>query len=91
MKGAEKLGYKAGKLESKLQMTRVDLCRHSGKFATRGCSHPGHDYKANIPYVMAPRRSCETHGFATARKATRVREGEDSGERRGLLKRVFGN
>jgi penicillin-binding protein 1A len=89
MKGAEKVGYKAGKLGSKLEMTRVDLCRLSGKFATKGCRRGGHEYKAEIPYVMAPRGSCELHGFATARKATRVRE-EEGAERGGLLRRVFG-
>ena len=90
MKGAEKLGYKAGKLGSNLQMTRVDLCRLSGKFATKGCRRAGHEYKAEIPYMMAPRVSCDLHGFATARKATRGKD-EEAGERRGgLLRRVFG-
>ncbi|MGI9241665.1 MAG: transglycosylase domain-containing protein [Verrucomicrobiales bacterium] len=90
MKGAEKLGYKAGKLGSNMQMTRVDLCRLSGKFATKGCRRAGHEYKAEIPYMMAPRESCELHGFATARKANRGKD-EEAGERRGgLLRRVFG-
>ncbi len=90
MKGAEKLGYKAGKLGSNLQMTKVDLCRLSGKFATKGCRRAGHEYQAKIPYMMAPRESCGLHGFETARKATRARDDEPDERRGGLLKRVFG-
>ena len=90
MKGAEKLGYKAGKLGSNLQMTKVDLCRLSGKFATKGCRRAGHGYQAKIPYMMAPRVSCDLHGFETARKATRARDDEPGERRGGLLKRVFG-
>ena len=91
MKGAEKLGYKAGKLGSKLQMTRVELCRHSGKFATRGCSRLGHDYKADIPYVMAPRSNCGLHGSSSVRRAVRSKdEADGENNRRGLLRRVLG-
>jgi len=91
MMGAEKLGYKAGSLKSKLEMTRVELCRYSGKFATDGCRKQGYDYKANIPYVMAPRASCDLHGLTAARKATRVKtDGTDDDGRPGLLRRVFG-
>lgn len=89
MKGAEEVGYKAGKLESELEMTRVELCRLSGKFATKGCRRGGHDYKAELPFVMAPRESCDLHGFATARKATRVRDDEGAAGG-GLLRRIFG-
>ncbi|MFT4546120.1 MAG: penicillin-binding protein 1A [Verrucomicrobiales bacterium] len=94
MKGAEKLGYKAGKLESKVQMTNVELCRHSGKFATKGCRRGGHDYDAHIPYSMAPRDNCSLHGYTTARKAMRVKDessDSDGGERGGLLRRIFGD
>ena len=90
MKGAEKLGYKAGSLKSKLEMTKVELCRHSGKFATRGCRRQGHAYTADLPYVMAPRADCELHGQATARKASRARGDGSEADRPGLLRRFFG-
>ena len=93
MKGAELLGYKAGKLKSKVEMTKVELCRYSGKFATSGCRRSRHAYTAYIPYSMAPDDNCGLHGQATARKALRVKEEEPAPtkrKRRGLLRRIFG-
>lgn len=44
MKTADRLGYKAGKLNSKSNLVEMELCRHSGKRATNGCQTAGTAY-----------------------------------------------
>ena len=49
MKTADRLGYKAGKLHSKINLVTMDLCRLSGKRATAGCRAAGTAYTTRSP------------------------------------------
>ena len=53
MKTADRLGYKAGKLNSKVKLVEMDLCRHSGKRATAGCRDAGTAYADQVPADIA--------------------------------------
>ena len=63
MKTADRLGYKAGDLNSNINLTTVELCRLSGKRATAGCEAAGTAYSENIPADTAPSSSdlCPIH------------------------------
>ncbi len=54
MKTADRLGYKAGKLHSKIQLVTVSLCRQSGKTTTAGCHQAGTAYEDQMPADSAP-------------------------------------
>jgi len=54
MKTADRLGYKAGDLHSKIQLVSVDSCRLSGKRATAGCHAAGTNYLDQVPADTAP-------------------------------------
>lgn len=54
MKTADRLGYKAGKLHSNINLVNIDLCRHSGKRATAGCHEAGTSYTEQVPADIAP-------------------------------------
>ena len=54
MKTADRLGYKAGKLNSKSNLVEMELCRHSGKRATSGCQDAGTSYRDRVPADTAP-------------------------------------
>jgi penicillin-binding protein 1A len=49
MKTANRLGYKAGKLHSKVNLVTMDLCRLSGKRVTTGCRTAGTAYTDTLP------------------------------------------
>jgi penicillin-binding protein 1A len=49
MKTADRLGYKAGTLSSKVNLIPTELCRLSGKRATVGCRAADTAYTDNIP------------------------------------------
>ncbi len=53
MKTADRLGYKAGKLNSKVKLVEMELCRHSGKRATAGCRDAGTAYTDQVPADIA--------------------------------------
>ncbi len=53
MKTADRLGYKAGKLNSKSNLVEMELCRHSGKRATNGCQSAGSAYQDRVPADIA--------------------------------------
>jgi penicillin-binding protein 1A len=53
MKTADRLGYKAGSLHSKVNLLPTELCHLSGKRATAGCQAAGTQYTDNIPADMA--------------------------------------
>ncbi len=53
MKTADRLGYKAGKLNSKVNLVAMDLCRLSGKRATAGCHSAGTAYQDTVPGDIA--------------------------------------
>ena len=53
MKTADRLGYKAGKLNSKSNLVEMELCRHSGKRATNGCHAAGSAYQDRVPADIA--------------------------------------
>ena len=53
MKTAERLGYKAGALHSKINLVTLNLCRLSGKRATAGCQAAGTLYADSVPGDMA--------------------------------------
>ncbi len=49
MKTADRLGYKAGQLNSKANLIEMELCRHSGKRVTNGCRVAGSAYIDQVP------------------------------------------
>lgn len=49
MKTADRLGYKAGKLNTRVALAECELCRLSGKRATDGCREAATAYFDNIP------------------------------------------
>ena len=53
MKTADRLGYKAGKLNSKVNLVEMELCRHSGKRATAGCREAKSAYTDQVPADIA--------------------------------------
>ena len=53
MKTAERLGYKAGKLHSKINLITINLCRLSGKRATAGCTAAATTYTDQVPADIA--------------------------------------
>ncbi len=54
MKTADRLGYKAGELHSKVRLVTVSLCRQSGKITTAGCHQAGTAYEDQMPADSAP-------------------------------------
>jgi penicillin-binding protein 1A len=54
MKTADRLGYKASDLHSKIQLVTVDTCRRSGRRATAGCHTEGTNYTDQVPADTAP-------------------------------------
>ena len=84
MVACERYGFRAGSLQPALRMTDVKLCRSSGMFAESGCRRAGTDYKATIPFELAPGSSCRHHGGHTASTV----DGEPA-ERPRVLKRIF--
>lgn len=63
MKTADRLGYKAGQLNSKVNLVETELCRLSGKRATAGCRTEGSAYIDKIPADIAPAETdfCPIH------------------------------
>ncbi len=53
MKTADRLGYKAGKLNSKVNLVEMELCRLSGKRATAACREAGTAYTDQVPGDIA--------------------------------------
>ncbi len=53
MKTADRLGYKAGKLNSKVNLVEIELCRHSGRRATAGCREAKSAYVDQVPADIA--------------------------------------
>ena len=63
MKTADRLGYKAGKLDANVAMVDCLLCRLSGRRATDGCQEQGKAYHDNIPadIVLPETDLCPLH------------------------------
>jgi hypothetical protein len=53
MKTADRLGYKAGALHSKVNLVTEELCRLSGKRATQGCREAATAYTDQVPADIA--------------------------------------
>ena len=53
MKTADRLGYKAGKLHTRVNLVSMDLCRLSGKRATSGCAEAGTAHTDQVPSDIA--------------------------------------
>ena len=53
MKTADRLGYKAGKLNSKVNLVEMELCRLSGRRATAGCREAKTAYDDQVPADIA--------------------------------------
>lgn len=53
MKTADRLGYKAGKLNSKVNLVDMELCSLSGKRVTAGCREAGTAYIDHVPADIA--------------------------------------
>jgi penicillin-binding protein 1A len=63
MKTADRLGYKAGNLHSRVNLVGVELCRLSGKRATGGCREAGTAHTDRIPSDIVPAETdfCPIH------------------------------
>jgi penicillin-binding protein 1A len=63
MKTADRLGYKAGQLNSKANLINIDLCKLSGKRSTPGCHSAGTAYQDEVPadIALAPNDLCPIH------------------------------
>ena len=63
MKTADRLGYKAGQLDSKVQLVEMELCRLSGKRATAGCREAKTAAMDKVPADIAPSENdlCPLH------------------------------
>ena len=63
MKTADRLGYKAGALHSKVNLVTMDRCRLSGKRATAGCKTAGTHYTDQFPgdIALADTDLCPIH------------------------------
>ena len=63
MKTADRLGYKAGDLHSKVNLVDCRLCRLSGKRATAGCEEAGTAYADRVPadIALAKEDLCPIH------------------------------
>ncbi len=63
MKTADRLGYKAGQLNSKVNLVKMELCRLSGKRATAGCRAEDKAYFDEVPadIALAPTDLCPIH------------------------------
>ncbi|MGD7654585.1 MAG: transglycosylase domain-containing protein [Verrucomicrobiales bacterium] len=53
MKTADRLGYKAGELHSKVNLVDMELCRLSGRRVTQGCRDAGTVYVDRVPSDIA--------------------------------------
>jgi penicillin-binding protein 1A len=53
MKTADRLGYKAGKLNSKVNLLEIEVCRLSGRRATAGCREAKTAYVDQVPADIA--------------------------------------
>ncbi len=53
MKTADRLGYKAGQLHSKVNLVDMEICRLSGKRATSGCRSAGTNSGDSVPADIA--------------------------------------
>jgi penicillin-binding protein 1A len=54
MKTADRLGYKAGNLHTRVNLISTELCRLSGKRATAGCHEAGTAHTDRIPADIVP-------------------------------------
>ena len=63
MKTADRLGYKAGKLNSKVNLVKIEICKLNGKRATAGCREAGTAYIDQVPADIAPAENdlCPIH------------------------------
>ncbi|NQX01721.1 transglycosylase domain-containing protein [bacterium] len=63
MKTADRLGYKAGKLNTKVSLVKMDLCRLSGRRATAGCVEAKTAYTDQVPadIVLPENDLCPLH------------------------------
>ena len=63
MKTADRLGYKAGKLNSKVNLVKIEICKLNGKRATAGCREAGTAYIDQVPADIAPAENdlCPLH------------------------------
>jgi len=63
MKTADRLGYKAGELHSKVNLVSEELCSHSGKRGTAGCREAGTSYIYKVPAdILLPENDfCPLH------------------------------
>jgi penicillin-binding protein 1A len=63
MKTSDRLGYKAGKLNSKVNLVEMELCRHSSKRATAACRAAGTHYNDEVPadIALADNDLCPIH------------------------------
>jgi penicillin-binding protein 1A len=63
MKTADRLGYKAGRLDTRVALVDCELCRLSGRRATEGCREAATAYHDNLPADSAPEANelCPVH------------------------------
>ena len=63
MKTADRLGYKAGKLNSKVNLVKIEICELNGKRVTAACREAGTARTSQVPADIAPAENdlCPIH------------------------------
>ncbi|MBU6301469.1 MAG: transglycosylase domain-containing protein [Verrucomicrobia bacterium] len=80
---AENNGYEPKPLFSNVNLTRIEVCRSSGKLATGNCRAGKNAYPLDLPVELVPRDACRAHGFLGP-----ARSGDAEG--RGFIGRIRG-
>lgn len=72
MKTADRLGYQAQGLDSRISFIEARLCRISGKRATQACETAGEAYTDSVPVDLLPAANdfCPTHSGAPSTTPT---------------------
>lgn len=84
MQECEKFGYTAGNMIPPIPMSEINLCRISGKRASKECILRGNSYLEKIPYDSIPQDYCQIHSHIRLSKNR-----EKKPEKLKVLKKLF--
>ena len=71
LKRSQEYGYRS-ELPAGAETQEVQLCRITGKKASRGCSRHGHSYTDKIPIALIPSRQCVNHDGPVRRERPKL-------------------
>ena len=84
MQECEKFGYTAENMIPPIPMSEINLCRISGKRASKECIRSGSSYLEKIPYDSIPQDYCQIHSHIGLSKNR-----DKKPERLKVLKKLF--